>query len=380
MAAFLGCLIWSCAGESNTTDPLQTVLESSNPAIQKVMANPEAYEVQIRYTRIDRKNDSIVLTDYDYRVNDQAYFYPASTVKLPIAVLALEKLNRLDSLDRNTSYYVEGDSLEATFKQDIINIFAVSDNHANNRLLEFLGLNAVNDSLIQKGVGPVRIAHRLGIHDNNVTTKPIIWKLNDSTYSQSNPLIGRTAKALMLNGIKKGIAYVSEDSLIAEPFDFSFKNYLPISSLDGVLKRVIFPELFPLNQRFHLSTEQRAFLMESMQITPREAGYDPYQFPDGYCKFFIFGDTNEPIPAALQIYNKVGFAFGTLIDCAYLHDSRNNVEFILTATILVNENKIFNDDKYEYDQIGMPFLAALGRELYNFEAQEKGATKTPNPF
>ena len=37
--------------------------------------------------------------------------------------------------------------------------------------------------------------------------------------------------------------------------------------------------------------------------------------------------------------------------------------FFLTATILVNENKIFNDDIYESDQIGIPFLAALGRAV-----------------
>ena len=34
------------------------------------------------------------------------------------------------------------------------------------------------------------------------------------------------------------------------------------------------------------------------------------------------------------------------------------------ATISVNENMIYNDDIYEYDEIGIPFLAALGRSVH----------------
>ena len=49
------------------------------------------------------------------------------------------------------------------------------------------------------------------------------------------------------------------------------------------------------------------------------------------------------------------------------------IEFFLTATILTNKNEIFNDDQYEYDQLGIPFLAALGREMYEFEKNQQRA-------
>jgi hypothetical protein len=161
------------------------------------------------------------------------------------------------------------------------------------------------------------------------------------------------------------------DSLIQEPFDFRKKNYLPITTLDGLMKRVIFPEAFPEDQRIHISADQRAFLLETMKILPRKAGYDPEIYPDGYCKFFLFGDTEQQIPESMEIYNKVGFAYGTLTDCAYIKDRESGVEFMLTATILVNGNGIFNDDQYEYDETGIPFLAALGRGLYQYELQQK---------
>jgi hypothetical protein len=104
-----------------------------------------------------------------------------------------------------------------------------------------------------------------------------------------------------------------------------------------------------------------------MQLLPNEAGYDREEFYDSYGKFFMFGDSKENMPKNVTIYNKVGYAYGTLTDCAYIKDETNKVEFLITATILVNEDKIFNDNAYEYDEIGIPFLAALGQELYTIE-------------
>ena len=85
----------------------------------------------------------------------------------------------------------------------------------------------------------------------------------------------------------------------------------------------------------------------------------------------MYGDTKADIPDTIKIYNKVGFAYGTLTDCAYITDTKNRAEFMLTATILVNKDGIFNDDQYEYDEVGIPFLAELGRAFYQFELNRK---------
>lgn len=366
-----GVLFLGCAVEKNLQDPLGTVLSSDQPNIKRVIDSVELFDVQIQYTQIDRRNDSVILTDYHFQSDDSNYFYPASTVKFPIAVLALEKLNRIDTLSRENIFYLEGDSLENSFAQDISKIFAVSDNHANNRLLEFLGQDAINDGLGEKGIKPVRISHRLGYHTDDVTTKPLVIYLNDSTTTVTQPIINREPRPLELIKIKKGRGYYANDSLMLEPFDFSLKNYYPVSAQHAVLKRVIFPELFQEKERFKLAPSQREFLLNAMHTLPRKLGYDTEEYYDGYCKFFMYGDTREPIPDTIKIYNKVGFAYGTLTDCAYITDSANDIEFLLTATILVNNDQIFNDDNYEYDEIGIPFLAELGRQLYAHELNRK---------
>lgn len=364
-------LFFSCSNEPVNDNLLEVALSSNNPKIKRVMDSLDRYEVQIRYTKIDRKNDSIFFTDYDFQVDKDAYFYPASTVKFPIAVLGLERLNETDTLNREVRYYVEGDTLESTFSKDVVEIFSVSDNLANNRLVELLGQDAINASLWEKGVEPVRISHRLGYHSEDLETKPLIIYLNDSTTGITKPSINLAPIRLSLKNIRKGIGYYEDDTLMEDPFDFSLKNYYPIEAQHGVLKRVIFPEQFRPEQRFNLSPDQHAFLLEAMKILPRNAGYDPTEYYDGYCKFFIYGDTKDTIPSHMEIYNKVGFAYGTLTDCAYIKDTKNKVDFMLTATILVNKDGIFNDDAYEYNEIGIPFLAELGREIHRLELERK---------
>ena len=361
----------SCSSKEQNLNFLETALSSKNPKIKRVMDSIENYQVQIRYTQIDRRNDSVIFTDYDFQVNDSNYFYPASTVKFPTAVLALERLNTTDTLTMNTRYYVEGDTIESTFKQDVSEIFAVSDNLANNRLVELLGFEEINNSLRKKGITPVRIAHRLGQHSDDLRTKPLIVYLNDSSTGITKSILNKTPLELNLLNITKGSGYYQDDILIKEPFDFSSKNYFPISSQHNLIKRVIFPQNFDISQRFNLSVEQRKYLLSTMHTVPRKAGYDQNSYYDGYCKFFIYGDTKENIPEHLEIYNKVGFAYGTLTDCAYIKDTEKNIDFLLTATILVNKDGIFNDDAYEYDEIGIPFLAQLGREIYQQELKRK---------
>ena len=67
----------------------------------------------------------------------------------------------------------------------------------------------------------------------------------------------------------------------------------------------------------------------------------------------------------------MGYAYGTLTDIAYVVDKKHNLNYILGATLLVNENKIFNDNVYEYDSIGLPFLAQTARRLHELLIQAK---------
>ena len=161
------------------------------------------------------------------------------------------------------------------------------------------------------------------------------------------------------------------DSLIDKSMDFSKKNYMSLPSLHEITKRIVFPDLYKEEECFDIFPDDRDFLLNTMKTLPAQEGYDKKEYFDSFGKFFMFGDTKEDIPNHIKIYNKVGYAYGYLTDSSYVHDTKNNIEFILSATIHVNKNGIFNDDIYEYDEIGIPFLAQLGREIYALHKKHK---------
>jgi hypothetical protein len=72
-----------------------------------------------------------------------------------------------------------------------------------------------------------------------------------------------------------------------------------------------------------------------------------------------------------SIFNKEGDAYGFLSDIAYIVDFKNGVEFFLSANIYCNSDGIFNDDHYDYENVGKPFLKNLGRAIYQYELQRK---------
>src|SRR6201985_3110989 len=76
---------------------LKNLLESHPDLFNHILKHPTHNEVQILYTQIDRdKNNVPHFKSYSYRLNANHYFYPASTVKLPTSIFALEKMNKLN--------------------------------------------------------------------------------------------------------------------------------------------------------------------------------------------------------------------------------------------------------------------------------------------
>jgi hypothetical protein len=374
---------------SGDEDALQLILRTHADWFSLVLDHAGEHRVQILYTQIDRDPDNRpVFRSYSYGLSDD-YFYPASTVKLPAAVLALEKVNDLavPGLTRDTPLRIEkgtegetavdADPSQAdgrpTLAHYIKKVFLVSDNDAFNRLYEFLGQRAVNEGLWRRGYPEARILRRLeaGLDpEENRTTNPFVFLEGDRiVYRQ--PLV-RNPEPWTVDrpGVRQGVGYIRDGKLVNEPFDFSHSNYLSLRCLQGVLKAVLFPDAVPTEQRFRLTEGDYRFLYTYMSMLPRESTDPVYrddEHYDSYVKFFLYGDSKDPIPSRVRIFNKVGDAYGYLVDDAYVVDFEAGVEFLLTAVVYVNSNGIFNDDHYEYDELGMPFLANLGRAVYAYE-------------
>ena len=180
--------------------------------------------------------------------------------------------------------------------------------------------------------------------------------------------------------IKVGDGFMRGDSLVREPFDFTYKNKFPLAEQQKILRGVLFPESVAPTARFDLTADDYRFLYRFMSQLPTETASPPYKTDtamyDTYCKFLLFGGGIEKkMPKNMRVFNKVGDAYGFLIDNAYIVDFENGVEFMLSAAIYCNSDGIFNDDKYDYETVGYPFMSNLGKLIYDLELNRKRKVK-----
>src|SRR5689334_13970711 len=184
---------------------LKTLIESHSEVFEHVLHHPSHNEVQVLYTQIDRDEHNVPhFKSFSYRLNPNRYFYPASTVKLPTAIFALEKLNKLNikgftvkstmitdsAFARQTKVTKDTSSKSGlpSIEHYIKKILLVSDNDAYNRLYEFVGQEQLNKGLWDKGYKDIRITRRFVNmnEDENRHTNGIrfYWK-NKLVYQQA---------------------------------------------------------------------------------------------------------------------------------------------------------------------------------------------------
>lgn len=361
-------------------------------AFDSVLKYRRERNVQIIYTQVDRSsNGTPQLKHFYFNRPNASYFYPASTVKLPVALLALEKVNQLNipgltkhstmiteaAFSGQTAVYNDPNTADGkpTIAQYIKKILLVSDNDAYNRLYEFLGQEYTNTTLHKKGYTDAQILHRLDIflsEEENRHTNPVKFFDSSNRLVRSFPeQVSRLQYAKRNDS--QGSGYYSGGVLQNRPMDFSKKNRLSLGDLHQVLISLILPTAVKASQRFNLTDDDRRLVLQYMSQFPRESHFPYYDssYHDAYAKFVLYGSEKGKLPGNIRIFNKVGDAYGQLTDVAYVVDVQNKIEFFVSATIYCNSDGILNDDQYDYETVGLPFMKHLGKLLYDHEKARK---------
>lgn len=388
---FIGYALVSC---EQHTDPLSKIIEQDD-RLNTLVSDP-FHQVQVIYTQVDRDSENQpTFTTYEYNVDENLYFYPASTVKLPSVLIAFEKMKELgipvnarmeidSAYSRQSAVRVDttASNMEPSVAQYAKKILLVSDNDAYNRLYEFIGQDAFNQTLEEKGYPNTRINHRLAIartSDENARTNPMRFYVDGEQVHQQEMKVA-TGDYTASEQILMGEGYWNGSEVEEGPFDFTAKNFFPLTEQHQMLKALIFPDEFP-GYAFDLRPEDRELALKYMSVLPRESEINIYQdsesYWDSYVKFLMYGSEKEAtIPSHIRIYNKIGVAYGFTTDNAYIIDTENNIEFFLSATVHTNPNNVYNDGVYDYETVAFPFLARLGMKMYELELERK---RTFNP-
>ena len=373
---------------------LKNILASDpDSLLQAVLNQPGTYRYQIIYTQVNRDKKNIPsFKNYYYNVDPGRYFNPASVVKMPLAFLSLEKLNTIHIPGVNKFTPMQFDSAWSkqttawkdstaenglpSIAQFIRKAFLISDNDAYNRMYEFLGQQTINRRLHAMGYPDIRITRRFMRMnaDENRHTNPIRFIKEDGSLLYTQPMAYNTDSFDFSHVYKMGNAhYDANDSLIPEPIDFTTANNLPLENMQQILQSALFPNSVAPKQRFRLTKEDDDFLYRFLSQYSSETNYPKYDtdsYYDSYVKFF-FRKGDHTMPAWVRVFNKAGWAYGCLTDVSYIADFKNKVEFMLAVTIYVNSDGVLNDDKYDYETIGWPFLYKLGQTMYRYELNRK---------
>ena len=357
------------------------------PLPSRVVAeHPDGYNLQIIYTQIDRDaRNRPHFNHFFYRVDPKEYFYPASLVKLPVAALALEKINTLgiQGLSRHTPLQIDNAvdcpagflwSDTSSVESSIRRMLLVSDNGAYNRLWEFLTRDYANGRLKECGFGGIRLLHRLSgcsVLQNRVNNPVNFFTENGKMLYTQPRTVSQLSDDNPLAPVTMGSFSYSDGILVPRPFRADNLNYVPLESAHRFLIAVMFPAAAGSTSPLRLSEGDYRLLRTWMCLLPRESIMPEYVpdsgYADNYKKFLLFGDGTRPCSTSVREFNVVGRAYGFMSDVAYFADFERHVEFFLSAVIFANEDDIVNDDQYEYEAVALPFFSALGAAVYEYE-------------
>lgn len=357
---------------------------------------PEWYKLQLIYVQIDRDSLGVPhFTRHEIGVDDNRYFYPASLVKLPCIMLAMEKLAKLKKYGVNRytrlkigaahscQYKLEVDTTGPEDYPCLANFFRkillVSDNNSYNRIYEFLGQDYINNELLSKGYPNALIIKRFSkcSVEENRFTNPFWFYDAFGKLLYTQPMAeSKTVRYNKNINATVGKAYFDGKKLINHPMDFTWNNRITLNDALDMMMRFLFPETIDSSKRWHIDPDDRAFLLQYFCMYPRLSPYPKYQnfaeYEDSYKKYFLYGDMEDTIQDNdLKIFNIVGLSYGYSSDICYVVNLRTGVEFMLAGVIYTNKDDILNDDTYEFREVAFPFFSRIGRIIYRMEEQRK---------
>ncbi|RPH32477.1 MAG: hypothetical protein EHM93_08965 [Bacteroidales bacterium] len=365
------------AAKSQFTDSIQSIIDrDTSSVIREVFSHPDYYRLKILLSEISIDSKGFKhQTSWSFRDTAKEYFYPASLVKIPLALTTLQFINEKKVFSNDLSDFLIDSSSnvnERSLNDDYLLMLSASDNNAFNRLYNMVGCKYININLMKKGYLNTYLIHRFeqgGVqyHQTALPVQVVSAKTCETLYSHSSDSI----YSIIQHDIKDslvGIAYYQNDSLIPKPKSFRYHNYVDIKDIHDMMVSLKYPYLSN-HRSFNITDSQRGAIIRHLGTSPLHPNTVEYSdtsvFHSNFLRFTLFGQDKKVYYPNIEYFNKSAMAYGFLADCSYLYDPENRVEFFLTIYMYVNKDEILNDNKYDYDTIGVPFMKRLGEIIYS---------------
>lgn len=366
---------FTLTAKSQLTDSIESIIKrDTSLVLREVFSHPEDYKLKIVLTQItaDKKGQKHQTT-WGFRDTVKEYIYPASICKIPLVLSTIQFINEHKGFSTDLSDILVDSSSnikQRAISDDIMLMLSSSDNAAFNRLYNLVGPKYLNVSLLKKAYLRTYLIHRFerGDANYNQTALPVTVVSKDSktTFAHPKDQMYCLIKHAMSDSLV-GTGYYQGDSLIQQPKSFRFHNFVDIKDVHDMMISIRYPNLCK-QKPFNISEKQREKLIQDLSMGPLHPNTKEYSdtaaFHPNALRFILYGADKKVTYPDILYFNKSAMAYGTLGDCAYLYDKEHGVEFLLSIFMYVNKDGILNDDKYDYDTIGLPFMKRFGEIVY----------------
>lgn len=306
-----------------------------------------------------------------YALNDEQYYYPASLVKLPTVLIALDKMQRLgikledriflNSLDiKGNKSFIYKTVDGVSFKELIERTIVVSDNDFYNVLYHFVTPRELNESLKKKGFEDVLIYRCFNGCSKDEQLKSTGFKVLNSkdslVFKSDGDLMDWSEISELFpfdEGKKVGKRHVSDGKLQSTPYDFNENLEFPITSLHRMMISFVSDST---EKMWKMRSSDRKFLLKKLTQFPSDIGENKYA--DNDFKIIAFGDSKRD-NSRFTTYSKIGYSYGFITESAFVVDRLSHKGFYLTVSMYVNQNGTINDGRYQYSSIATPFMGNL---------------------
>lgn len=366
-------------------------IKGKDALVDEIINNPN-YRFQMVYTQLSTlATDSIAINTIDVSTND--YFFPASTVKLPIALLTLEKMQRLgigiddvikindDTHCGNTRFIELSKNNNLSFRTLLEEMIVISDNNYYNSLYHFVTPREINARLNELGYTDTHIYKSFTgceiqehLHTNSLD---VLSSSGELIYHQGEDVIDIEEMCQYYTYSEKyflGSKHEAKNKkIVVGAYDFNYNLELPLDEINEMMLRLMMPNSYPNKQQWNLSVELEEFFIDALSKFPKELKNKKYKnqshYPDNIYKYILYGEETFDTDH-VSVYSKIGLSYGFTTDVAYVVNLKEGIRFVLSISLYTNANDIVNDGDYEYETIARPFISKLSNILYRYEIEK----------
>jgi hypothetical protein len=362
-----------------------------DPRFADLLAHAEELRLELFVTLVEPERDGgHRFSSHGLRA-DAEYVYPASAVKLMLAVSFLRRLAVLGQkhggvIDRRTRLRrchprrpgckppradVErdehGDVPEQEDEQrhadlylgtELRKMLSYSDNDSFNRLFDIVGHRELNEDMARLGLRSVRFHHEMNLsaETSRRTLRVELLPRGGLALTVPSRLSDLVLAPTPATGLKVGRAYQGEHGFVAEPLDFGNKNYASLGDLQWLLRSLVFPAS-PGAIELGLDAAGRELIVDAMSGPLAPLGDSAVHKP------MLPGVLRVLDARRTRYVSKSGRALGFHLENAYIEDRASGRGMLVAAAIYANPDGVLNDDDYAYDTLSVPFFSSLGWAL-----------------